>query len=145
MKQQKCFCAKPNETKRNWVIVDLEDQVLGRAASKIADMLRGKHRPTYTPHMDVGDFVVVLNAAKVKLTGNKWDQKILYRHSGFPGGLKERTARESIERHPDELIKHAVWGMLPKNSLSRSLMTKLKVYADTEHPHASQMPETVTL
>jgi large subunit ribosomal protein L13 len=145
MKKQKSFGATNETSNRRWVLVDVDDKVLGRAASKIADLLRGKHLPQYTPNIDTGDFVVVVNSKKIKLTGNKWSDKIVYHHTGFPGGLKERSAQEVMDKHPDELLRNAVWGMLPKNKLSRQLMTKLKIYAEAEHPHHSQQPEVVVL
>lgn len=141
----KTYLAKKEDVKRDWVIVDVKDVVLGRAATEIAAVLRGKHRPTFTPHVDAGDFVVVINASKIILTGNKWDDKMYYDHSGYMGGLKERTANEMKQKHPDEMIKRAVKGMLPKNKLSRHLLTKLKVYADEKHPHHSQQPKELKL
>ena len=127
--------------KQAWWIIDLNGKTLGRAATAIADLLRGKTKPTYTPFVDNGDFVVAINADKIHLTGKKWDDKIYYRHSGYPGGLKQRTAKELQTKHPEDLILKAVKGMLPKNFLSAKLLTKLKVYAGTEHPHASQQPK----
>jgi len=137
--------ATPATVQKNWYVVDLEDKVLGRAAAQIAHVLRGKHKPTYTPHVDTGDFVVVLNADKVKLTGNKLAAKKYYRHSGFPGGLKEITAEKLLEKKPEELIKAAVKGMLPKNKLGRQMFRKLKVYTGSEHPHAAQQPKSLEL
>jgi large subunit ribosomal protein L13 len=128
---------------RKWFVVDAEDQVLGRLATRIATVLRGKHRPTFTPHVDCGDFVVVLNAKNIKLTGNKATDKRYYRHSGFPGGIYSRTAAEILERQPEEIIRKAVVGMLPKNRLGRQLAKKLKIYAGTEHPHEAQQPQTL--
>jgi len=130
---------------RRWFVVDISDQPLGRAATRVATVLRGKHKATFTPHVDMGDFVIVINASKVKLTGRKMDQKKYYRHSGWVGGLKERTAREMIARKPDEVIRKAVKGMLPKNRLGRKLIKKLKVYAGPEHPHDAQKPEPMAL
>ena len=121
------------------------DKVLGRLASEIAMRLRGKHKPNFSPHMDVGDFIIVVNAEKVKLTGNKLDDKIYYRHSGYMGGLKERTAKEMLEKKPTELLKSAVKGMLTKNSLGRRQLKKLKVYTGNEHPHAAQQPEALEI
>lgn len=130
---------------RGWQIIDVEGQTLGRAATQIAHILRGKNKPNFTPNVDGGDFVVVVNAAKVKFTGSKLDGKLYYRHTGFPGGLIATPAKHIIARHPDEPIKRAVWGMLPKGPLGRKIFKKLKVYAGTEHPHAAQQPATFTL
>lgn len=126
----------------NWVLLDVKDQVVGRVASKIADLLRGKNRPTFTPNVDNGDFVVVINASKVRFTGNKWKDKEYHRHSGYPGGLKSISAEKQLKKHPDLILRDAVWGMLPKNQLSRHLMKKLKIYPGTEHPHEAQKPVT---
>jgi large subunit ribosomal protein L13 len=128
-----------------WFVADVGGKTLGRAATRIASILRGKHRPTYTTHEDAGDFVVVINAEKVKLTGNKWSDKVYYDHSLFPGGLKPKTAKQLVERHPTDLIKRAVWGMLPKGPLGRRLYKKLKVYAGGEHPHVAQQPKQLAL
>jgi len=133
------------EAGRAWHVVDLEGVPVGRAAAKIASVLRGKHKPSFTPHNDCGDFVVALNADKVRLTGRKLDQKIYYRHTGHPGGLVEPTAREVLAKHPERVITLAVRGMLPKNSLGRKLLKKFKVYAGTEHPHGAQNPQPLTL
>ena len=141
----KSFVAKNPGTDRAWWIVDASDQPLGRLAVRIADVLRGKDRPTYTPHVDTGSFVVVVNAEKVKLSGSKDDQKVYHRFSGYRGGLKEITAAELRSKHPDRLIKNAVKGMLPKNNLSRTLFTRLKVYAGQEHPHEAQDPQPLAL
>jgi len=140
-RSQRTFMAKPGQVERRWHLVDAQGQPLGRLAARIALILQGKHRPTYTPHVDTGDFVVVVNARQVVLTGRKWAQKCYYRHSGYPGGLKVRTARELRDRKPEELIRHAVRGMLPKNQMGRRLLKKLKVYAGSEHPHEAQCPE----
>ncbi|HVZ85732.1 MAG TPA: 50S ribosomal protein L13 [Polyangia bacterium] len=126
-----------------WHVADVEGQTLGRAATKIADILRGKHRPTFTSHEDAGDFVVVVNAEKVKLTGKKWQIKLYRDHSLFPGGLRTQTAEQLVQRHPTDLVKRAVWGMLPKGPLGRRIYKKLKVYAGAEHPHAAQQPKPV--
>ncbi len=139
------FIAKKDEVERNWVLVDAKDKVLGRLAADVASILRGKTKPTYTPHIDVGDFVVVINADKVKLTGRKLEQKKYYNHSGYMGGLRERTARQIMEKRPEEIIKHAVKGMLPKNSLGRSMFKKLKVYTGENHPHEAQKPQAINL
>ncbi|RMH37013.1 MAG: 50S ribosomal protein L13 [Deltaproteobacteria bacterium] len=133
------------DAQRGWYVVDLEGQVLGRAASKIASVLRGKHKPTYTPHVDCGDFVIVLNADKVKLTGNKWSAKNYYRHSLYPGGLKTTSAARMRDTHPDRIVREAVWGMLPKNRLGRKMLKKLKIYAGTEHHHQAQKPQPLAL
>lgn len=139
------FIARKDEAERNWVLVDAKDQVLGRLAADVASILRGKTKPTYTPFIDAGDFVVIINAEKIKLTGRKMEQKMYYRHSGYMGGLKERTARQVMEKKPEEIIRHAVKGMLPKNSLGRSMFKKLKVYVGENHPHEAQQPQTITL
>ena len=141
----KTYSAKPGEVAREWYLVDAEGQTLGRLATQIADTLRGKRKPQYTPHVDTGDFVVVVNAEKIAVTGNKLDQKMYHRHSGYPGGLKSRTLREQLDRRPTEVIRSAVRGMLPKNRLARQQLTKLKVYAGPEHPHASQNPRPLNL
>jgi large subunit ribosomal protein L13 len=142
---QKTWNAKPGEITRRWYLVDAEGQTLGRLATRIADALRGKDKPTYTPHVDTGDFVIVVNAEKIVTTGNKLDQKRYYRHSGFPGGLKTRTLREQLDRRPTEVIRAAVKGMLPKNKLARRQLTKLKVYAGPDHPHGPQAPKPLNL
>jgi large subunit ribosomal protein L13 len=133
--------AKKGEAERKWLLVDAEGQVLGRLASQIAARLRGKHKPVFTPHVDTGDFVVVVNADKVRFTGRKLDQKVYYRHSNYPGGLKSETLKERLEKKPEEVVRDAVWGMLPKNRLGRTLIKKLKVYSGAEHPHEAQKPE----
>jgi len=137
----KTYSAKTGEITREWYIVDAEGQTLGRLATRIADRLRGKGKPVFTPHIDTGDFVVVVNAEKVAVTGNKLDDKLYYRHSGYPGGLKTRTLREQLERRPNEVLRKAVWGMLPHTKLGRRQITKLKVYSGPEHPHAAQEPK----
>ena len=141
----KTYHTPVKEIERNWYVVDAEGKVLGRLASEIATRLRGKHKPNFSPHMDVGDFIVVVNAEKVKLTGKKLDDKIYYRHSGYIGGIKERTAREVLEKKPTELLKIAVKGMLSKNSLGRNQLKKLKIYTGSEHPHAAQKPEVLDI
>ena len=138
---QKTWNAKPGELERRWYLVDAEGKTRGRLATQLADVLRGKGKPQYTPHVDTGDFVVVVNAEKIAVTGKKLDEKIYYRHSGYPGGLKERTLREQLDRRPTEVLRTAVKGMLPKNRLARQQITKLKVYAGAEHPHEAQKPE----
>ena len=141
----KTWHAKPGEVTRRWYVVDADGQTLGRLATRIADTLRGKSKPEYTPHVDTGDFVVVVNADKIRVTGKKLDDKVYYRHSGYPGGLRERTLREQLDRRPTEVIRGAVKGMLPKNRLARRQITKLKVYAGPDHPHAAQAPEPLPL
>ena len=133
--------AKEQEVKRSWFVVDLEDVVLGRAATEIARVLRGKHKAIYTPSVDTGDFVIVLNADKVKLTGNKLADKKYYRHTGYPGGIREINAEKLLVKKPEMLVQSAVKGMLPKNKLGRKMFRKLKVYAGGEHPHAAQQPK----
>ena len=137
----KTYSAKPGEITREWYLVDAEGKTLGRLATQIADTLRGKRKPQYTPHVDTGDFVVVVNAEKIAVTGNKLDQKRYYRHSGYPGGLRSRTLREQLDRRPTEVLRVAVKGMLPKNRLARQQITKLKIYAGPEHPHERAEPE----
>ncbi len=139
------YMPKMDEITREWVVMDASDQVLGRFATEVARLLRGKHKPEFTPHFDTGDFVVVINADKVKLTGAKMDDKVYYRHSGRPGNLKSETARERMEKYPERVIQAAVWGMLPKNRLGRKLLKKLKVYSGSEHPHQAQQPKTHAL
>ena len=141
----KTFVATPSTRERNWVLVDANGQTLGRLATQIADALRGKTKPEYTPHCDTGDFVVVVNAEKIAVTGNKRADKKYYRHSGYPGGIKERSLNDMLERRPEEVIRHAFKGMLPRNRLARKQLTKLKVYAGPEHPHAAQKPTPMEL
>lgn len=146
MFRQKTTQTTKEDAQRGWVLVDLDNKVLGRAAAEISKLLRGKHKSEYVPHLDNGAFVVAINASKIALTGDKWDKKLSRRHTGYPGGLKEQTAREVMDRHPDQLIRDAVWGMMPKNtSLSKRLMTKFKVYPGTEHPHEAQNPQKIEL
>ena len=137
--------AKKADLQKSWFVVDLENQVLGRAATEIARVLRGKHKAIYTPSVDTGDFVIVLNAGKVKLTGDKLNQKMYYSHSTYPGGLKSITAGKLLEKAPEELIRKAVKGMLPKNKLGRQMFRKLKVYSGAEHPHQAQQPRELKL
>ncbi len=139
----KTYVATPENRQRDWVLFDADGATLGRLATQIADALRGKRKPEYTPHCDTGDFVVVVNAAKVRVTGDKLQQKRYYRHSGYPGGLRSRTLAEMMDRQPEEVIRKAVKGMLPRNRLARQQLTKLKVYAGSEHPHAAQRPTAV--
>ena len=141
----KTWNAKPGEVERRWFVVDAEGKTLGRLAVPIADTLRGKNKPAYTPHVDTGDFVIVVNAEKISVTGQKLQEKKYYRHSGYPGGLKSRTLNDMLERRPEEVIRLAVRGMLPKNRLARKQLTKLKVYAGPEHPHAAQQPKPLEL
>jgi large subunit ribosomal protein L13 len=139
----KTYVATPATRQRNWLLFDAEGVVLGRLATEVADALRGKRKPEYTPHVDTGDFVVVVNAAKVRVTGNKLADKRYYRHSGYPGGLRSRTLAEMLERRPEEVIRKAVKGMLPRNRLGRQQLRKLKIYAGPEHPHNAQGPKPV--
>ena len=139
------YTPKAGDVTRQWLVIDATDVVLGRLASQVAVLLRGKHKATFAPHVDTGDFVVVINADKVALTGSKLEQKRAYRHSGYPGGLKSRTYTEMLDKHPAKAVEKAVRGMLPKNSLGRAQIKKLKVYAGAEHPHAAQQPKTYTL
>ena len=141
----KTYVATPENRQRDWYVVDAEGKTLGRLATQIADMLRGKRKPEYTPHCDTGDFVVVVNAEKIHVTGSKLDDKRYWRHSGYPGGIRSRTLGEQLERRPEEVIRRAVRGMLPRNRLARKQLTKLKVYAGPEHPHAAQQPEELEL
>lgn len=141
----KTYQAKPGEVERKWYLIDADGEVLGRVATKAAQILRGKTKPQYTPHVDVGDFVVVVNAEKVRVTGNKAQKKEYFRHSGFPGGLKSETFEEAIAKHPERVIEHAVKGMLPKNTLGRAQGMKLKVYAGPNHPHTAQNPEKIEM
>jgi large subunit ribosomal protein L13 len=141
----KTFVAKEHETERKWYIVDAQNKVLGRLASEIATRLRGKHKPIFTPHADTGDFIVVINAEKVALTGSKWDKKIYYRHSGYIGGLKQITAKKLVEKKPGDLLRIAVKGMLPRTSLGRRQLTKLKIYSGSAHPHEAQTPEKLDI
>lgn len=141
----KTYVTKPAEVERNWYVIDAEGQTLGRLASKIATILRGKHKPIYNPSVDCGDFVIVVNAEKIHVTGQRMDQKVYYRHSGYPGGLSEITLRRQLEKHPTRAIELAVRGMLPKNKLGRKMIKKLKVYAGEEHPHQAQQPESMEI
>jgi large subunit ribosomal protein L13 len=139
----KTYTAKPREIEQTWYLVDAEGRTLGRLATQIADVLRGKGKPQYTPHVDTGDFVVVVNAEKVRVTGNKLEQKVYYRHSGYPGGLRKRTLAEQLARRPEEVLRRAVRGMLPNNRLAAAQLRKLRIYAGPEHPHAAQNPVTL--
>jgi large subunit ribosomal protein L13 len=142
---QKTWTAKPGEVTRDWYLVDADGQTLGRLATQIADTLRGKRKAQYTPHVDTGDFVVVVNAEKIAVTGQKLDQKMYHRHSGYPGGLRSRTLRQQLDRRPEEVLRKAVKGMLPRNRLARAQLTKLKIYAGPEHPHEAQAPKPLEL
>ena len=141
----KTYHQKASEIQRNWLIVDADNQVLGRLATQLATLIRGKHKPTYTPSMDGGDFVVVINAEKIRVTGDKANQKIYYRHSNYPGGLKKTPYKIMLQKHPDRIIRMAVKGMLPRNRLSRHMLLKLKVYAGPNHPHTAQSPQPYAL
>jgi large subunit ribosomal protein L13 len=141
----KTYVATPADRERNWLVVDAAGKTLGRLATQIADLLRGKGKPEYTPHVDVGDFVVVINAEKIAVTGNKLADKRYYRHSGYPGGLRSRTLGDMLERRPEEVIRRAVRGMMPRNRLARKQLTKLKVYAGPDHPHAAQKPQPLEI
>lgn len=137
----KTYVTKPGSVEREWYVVDAQGQTLGRLASRIASVLRGKHKPQYSPAVDVGDHVIVVNADKIRVTGRKMEQKMYYRHSGYPGGLTEITLADQLERHPNRVIHAAVRGMLPRNRLGRSMLKKLKIYAGPEHPHEAQQPK----
>jgi large subunit ribosomal protein L13 len=139
------FMANAQTAKHQWFVIDATDQVVGRLAVTIANLLRGKHKPEYTPHCDTGDFVIVVNAEKIAVTGRKREQKLYRRHSGYPGGLRTRTLGDMLERRPEEVIRHAVKGMLPRNRLGRAQLRKLKVYAGPDHPHAAQKPATMEI
>ena len=141
----KTYYAKPNEVEREWLLIDAEDQVFGRLAAQVARILKGKHKPQYTPHVDTGDFVVIINADKIRVTGVKATDKIYYHHSGYVGGLKSETFEEAMKKHPERVIEHAVKGMLPKNTLGRAMGKKMKVYAGPEHPHAAQQPREIKI
>lgn len=141
----KTFTAKPQSVQRDWYIVDAADKTLGRLATEIARRLRGKHKPEYTPHVDTGDYIVVINAEKVRVTGNKASDKIYYRHTGYPGGLRSMSFEQMIDRVPERVIELAVKGMLPKGPLGRAMYSKLKVYAGNEHPHTAQQPQALNI
>jgi large subunit ribosomal protein L13 len=142
---QKTYYPKPDEIKREWLIVDAQGQNLGRLSTRIARLLLGKEKPEFTPGVDVGDFVIVINAQQITVTGNRLDDKMYYRHSGYPGGLKKISLRDQLAKRPDRVIRSAVWGMLPHNRLGRKLLKKLKVYGGADHPHQGQMPRVVDL
>lgn len=141
----KTYLAPVNEIEKKWYVVDAKDKILGRLATEIASRLRGKHKPTFSPFIDNGDFIIVTNADKVQLTGNKWDDKKYYRHTGYIGGIKETSAKELLEKRPTDLVLNAVKGMLPKNKIGRAQLKKLKIYAGTDHPHAAQQPEELVI
>ena len=143
-KQMKSYIAKPQEVERKWYVVDAAGKPLGRVSSQVASILRGKNKPIFTPHIDTGDYVIVVNAEKIKVTGKKLDQKVYYRHSGYVGGIKETTLKEMLNKHPERVIEFAVKGMLPKGPLGRQMYTKLFVYAGPDHKHAAQKPEALT-
>ena len=141
----KTFSAKPGEIKREWFVVDAQGQTLGRLATRVATILRGKHKPIYTPHVDCGDYVIVVNADKINVTGQKLDKKLYYRHSMYPGGLRQVSLRRQLQIHPDRIVEAAVRGMLPKNRLGRKMFKKLKIYAGPDHPHQAQQPKSLEL
>ncbi|MDK2123599.1 50S ribosomal protein L13 [Parachitinimonas caeni] len=141
----KTFSAKPHEVKRDWYVIDASDKVLGRLAAEVARRLRGKHKPEYTPHVDTGDFIVIVNAGKLRVTGDKAQSKKYFRHSGYPGGIYERTFNEMQQKFPERLIEKAVKGMLPKGPLGYAMLKKLKVYASSEHPHSAQQPKVLDI
>jgi len=139
------WTVRPGDIKREWYVIDANDAVLGRLATRAASILRGKHRPQYSPHADCGDHVIIVNAEKVRLTGRKEDQKVYHRHTGYPGGLKTTSLKDMREQHPERIIEAAIRGMLPKNPLGRKMFTKLKVYAGDQHPHAAQQPKPLSI
>lgn len=141
----KTVSTRPQDVDRTWFVVDAEDKTLGRLATEIARRLRGKHKPEYTPHVDTGDYIVVVNAEKVRVTGNKFNDKMYYRHSGYPGGIKEMNFKDMQDRHPERIVEKAVKGMLPRNPLGRAMFKKLKVYSGAEHPHAAQQPQPLEI
>lgn len=141
----KTFSAKKEDINPKWYIVDANGEILGRLASKIATIIRGKHKPTFTPHVDTGDYVIVINAEKVRLTGKKLKDKVYYHHTGFPGGIRKITAEKLLQKKPTEVLKKAIKGMLPKNSLGRQILKKAKIYASPDHPHSAQQPKTLAL
>ena len=141
--RSKTFVTKSSDIERRWWVVDAQGQTLGRLASKIAPYLTGKNKPTYTPNLDTGDYVIIVNCDKIKVTGDRLDSKLYYRHSGFPGGMRSLTLRETLDKHPDRAIRAAVKGMLPSTALGRQMLKKLKIYAGNEHPHAAQQPQVL--
>ncbi len=142
---RKTYSAKAEEVERTWYVVDADGRTLGRLATEVARILRGKHKPIYTPHVDTGDFVIIVNADKIRVTGKRLDQKMYYRHSGYMGGLKQISLRTMLDKHPERVLQLAVKGMMPKNSLGRKMYRKLKVYAAPDHPHAAQNPQPLEL
>ena len=145
MSVEKTYIPKASEIEKEWVLVDANGQTLGRLATQIATILLGKNKPNFTPGMDTGDYVVVINCERIRVTGNKMEQKFYYRYSGYPGGLKKISLRDQLQKHPERVVRSAVWGMLPHNKLGRKLLKKLKVYAGPEHPHDAQQPKTLEL
>lgn len=141
----KTVSTRPQDVERTWYVVDAENKTLGRLATEIASRLRGKHKPEYTPHVDTGDYIVVVNAEKVRVTGNKFSDKMYYRHSGYPGGIKAMSFKDMQARHPERIVEKAVKGMLPRNPLGRAMFKKLKVYAGSDHPHSAQQPQSLEL
>ena len=141
----KTVSTRPQDVDRSWFVVDAENKTLGRLATEVALRLRGKHKPEYTPHVDTGDYIVVVNADKIRVTGNKFNDKKYYRHSGYPGGIKELNFKDMQDRHPERILEKAVKGMLPKNPLGRAMIKKLKVYAGAEHPHTAQQPQPLEI
>jgi large subunit ribosomal protein L13 len=141
---QKTYYPKPDEVSREWILVDADGQNLGRLASRIARILLGKDKPQFTPGVDIGDFVIVVNADKISVTGKRLDQKFYYRHSGYPGGIKRINLRDQLDKFPDRVIRNAVWGMIPHNRYGRKIMKKLRVFAGPDHPHAAQQPKAIT-
>jgi len=139
----KTIFVKPKDIERKWWLVDADGKTLGRLASRISTVLRGKHKPVYAPHMETGDYVVVVNAEKVKITGNKREQKVYYRHSGYPGGLKTTSLKDMMDKYPDRVVRQAVWGMLPHNRYGRHLLKRLRIYAGNDHPHQAQNPQRI--
>jgi len=138
---EKSYYPKAGEIRQEWILVDANDQNLGRLATQVASLLLGKHKPGFTPGVQMGDYVVIINAERIRVTGNKMEDKVYYRHSNYPGGIKSVTLRQQLERHPDRVLKSAVWGMLPHNKFGRQLIKNLKIYAGPEHPHKAQMPK----
>jgi large subunit ribosomal protein L13 len=141
----KTISAREQDIQRDWYVIDAQGQTLGRLATQVATLLRGKHKPTYTPHVDCGDYVIIVNAEKIHVTGQKMTQKNYYRHSGYPGGIKQVTLRDQLQKFPDRVVEQAVRGMLPKNRLGRRMFKKLKVYAGSDHPHQAQQPKSIEL
>ena len=140
---EKTYVTKQTDVQREWYVIDAAGQTLGRLATQVANMLHGKHKPIYAPSLDIGDYVIVVNAEKVRVTGRKLDKKIYYRHTGYPGGLRQITLRDQLQKHPTRVIEHAVRGMLPKNRIGRRMLKRLKAYAGPDHPHAAQMPRAL--